>query len=100
MTRQRSERQRSERQQSEQETRGPGGAAEESGGEAGDDSIRGAVPEELTRQSPGMSNAGPTEGATDPAARTRGATARSIGGTGTAGPGSDATDAGGADDPQ
>jgi hypothetical protein len=39
-----------------------------------------------------MSNAGPVAGASDPAARTRGASARSLGGTGTAGPGSDVTD--------
>ena len=72
---------------------GLGGVGDESaGGGVGPDVAGGAVPEAVTSKSPGMSNAGPTAGASDPAARMRGATARSVGGTGTAGPGSDVTD--------
>jgi hypothetical protein len=76
---------------------GLGGAGDESaGGGVGPDVAGAAVPEAVTSKSPGMSNAGPaagaSAGASDPAARMRGASARSVGGTGTAGPGSDVTD--------
>jgi hypothetical protein len=73
-------------------TTGLGGAGGESTGDGiGPDPAGGAVPEAITRKSPGMSNAGSPAEASDPAARARGAPARSVGGTGTAGPGSDVT---------
>jgi hypothetical protein len=74
-------------------TTGLGGVGDESaGGGIGPDLAGGVVPEAITSKSPGMSNAGSPAGAADPATRARGAPARSVGGTGTAGPGSDVTD--------
>ena len=73
-------------------TTGLGGVGGESaGGGVGPDPAGGAVPEAITRKGPGMSNAGSPAGASDPSARAHGAPARSVGGTGTAGPGSDVT---------
>jgi hypothetical protein len=76
-------------------TTGLGGeGGETAGGGVGPDLAEGTAPEAVTARSPGMSNAGAARGAPDGATRTRGAGPHSVGGTGAAGPGSDATDDG------